>query len=225
MIDRQSQSDPQIGFPDRQRLARASEDQVDRNVIDRRGDPLDDLGGLAAAVTAFERLQLRIVERLHAETDTIDARILERGQCLVVDIFGIGFDRPFHRIGQNETLVNATQQPSKLPVGQVGGCAAAHKNGADCRPVEQGELPVDRIQKSVGEFVPAGHDAEVAIAAAVPAKRDVQIHRPGKRPASRRRSRCRRTGGGSNRRGLGHNQSFKRPSSISGKALRTKRLT
>ena len=83
----------ELRAPGPRRLRRARIDQVEGEA--REGFPreLDRAPRLGDAVDAAERLQRRIVERLHAERKAVDARRAIAAKALRLGAAGIGFER------------------------------------------------------------------------------------------------------------------------------------
>ncbi len=90
-------------------------------------------------------------------------------------VFRIGFDAPFGVDIQGEAFANDAQKTLQLWFAQMRGSSASQKNGSHVGAIERRQFAVDGQQEAFDPVIAIGHDAEVAVPAAVTAERDVQI--------------------------------------------------
>jgi hypothetical protein len=226
VIGPQLQSGRQVGSPDVERFSGSRKDQIERN----RADPLPrQLHGPCHAgrlVISLQDGKLSCIERLSAQADPGHAVPGQDPHALVVHVGRIAFNTELGARIERKPFQHRRQQPFELRRRQVRGRAASDEQRVDRpRPLEPGELPGQCLQVAVDQVVAAGDHGEVAVAAAVPAERDVDVGRPGSRTGKMRNFALhkfysnRPRGGRLN--AAHHSQRCNRPSSMSGTAWPT----
>ena len=111
------------------------------------------LDGLRSVVAAVHQLETRVVERLDADRQAVDARAAQRGEVGGGEVVGIGFERGLLRRSAIEQRCGMVQQPRDgLRGAQRGGAAAevagAHRLAAQIFPPGV-QFAVHGLQKRV----------------------------------------------------------------------------
>ena len=88
------------------------------------------LDGLRSVVAAVHQLETRVVERLDADRQAVDARAAQRGEVGGGEVVGIGFERGLLRRSAIEQRRGMVQQPRDGLRGAQRGGAAAEVAGA-----------------------------------------------------------------------------------------------
>ena len=164
------------------RLARQAEHEVDRNVVKARA-PRERHGllRLPVGMRAAQRLELRVVVRLHADGDAVEARAAqprEHGQRHGV---GVGLKRDLRVAADVEAAVDLGENLRKPAGPEERRRAAAKIDGVDliarctlrrlADVQDHGvEIPVHQIPAAC-----AGNGIKVAVFAFAPAERDVDV--------------------------------------------------
>ena len=102
---------PQIRLELGQRLLRQRIHQVDIESVEGRGGLFDRGHRLGAVVHAAERLQLRVVEALHADRQARDAGGAKRAEALALEGAGVGFQRDLAAGLQRQPRAHVGEQP------------------------------------------------------------------------------------------------------------------
>ncbi len=194
MVGFQSDRSLHVGLPLFQRLAGHAEDQIERYISNPPPYPLARLADSASIMIALQQSQDVGLKGLHAKADAIDAVVGEDGDFRVIDGNGIRFQRELIIGSERESIMDHDQQAAQLAGRQLRRSSAADENRFHWvrrarwrKPREDtSHLPFQCIQILVRERIPAGDHSEIAIAAVMSAKRDVNVHSP-RLPPTRRR--------------------------------------
>jgi len=138
-----------------------------------------------------ERLQHRRLEGLHAEAQPVDAGLEQDRQLLVGEPFGIRLHRPLANGGEIEGGANPGEEAAERRGIERGRRAASDVDRARAEPLgpvagdRRAQLPVERVEESLGLGMVERRGRERAVGADAPAvrKMDVETRIHGARPA------------------------------------------
>ncbi len=173
--DRRLQRGRDVVPPRRDRFPGGGEDQVDGDVRDRIGDRLDGPDRGRPVVAPLERSQFLGSERLHAKADPVHARFDQDRDLFPVDVFRVRLHRELGIGEDSHGPPDRIEQPPQGRRWQMARRPPADEDGRDSRAREPSQLTIDRPQEPVDQVVSVGDDAEIAVPAPVPAKRNVDV--------------------------------------------------
>src|SRR5690606_41133074 len=102
--------------------------QVEVEVVETGGARhVGSADGLVAIVDAPQRLELVLLEALHADGQAIDAEAAIAPELGLLEGAGVGFQGDFDVRRERDTPLYALKQPGEGAVGKQAGCAATEE--------------------------------------------------------------------------------------------------
>ena len=168
-----------IALPAGQRFAGRAENQVDRNRANSLAGQLDRAAQQRRRMVPLQQPELFRIERLAPQADPVHAPLGEQFDQVRTEIDRVGLDAEFVPRGQRKPAQHGIDQPGQPVERQVRGRAAAEKQRVHlARPPQGRQFQGDGLQVAVHQVVAAGHEGEIAVAAAVGTERHVDVRGP-----------------------------------------------
>lgn len=166
----------QIAGPFFESLAGDCENQIEADVRDPVSRAFECINRLAGSVSAFQQLQMAVVEGLDAQTQAVDAGAGKTVKFGIRQSVRIRLDTEFGLRAELECGSQQLHQSLHLLFVQLGGCPATDKQRVDraCQPTLV-DLVLQCLKERFCQIIAPGNEREIAVPAPVGTEGNVDV--------------------------------------------------